>query len=76
MCTVSFIPVSNEHIILTSNRDERVNRATLPPVAEVVEDTTVFFPKDEEAGGTWFAAGDNGRVCCLLNGAFKLSRLP
>ena len=71
MCTVSFIPVNKEQFVLTSNRDERNIRPTLSPVTEVIGDTTVFFPKDVKAGGTWIAAGDNGRICCLLNGAFE-----
>jgi len=71
MCTVSYIPIKVEQFILTSNRDERIARPTLSPVAEIIGNTTVFFPKDQQAGGTWIAAGDNGRICCLLNGAFK-----
>ena len=70
MCTVSFMPLNSEHFILTSNRDERIARTTLSPVTEVIGDTKVIFPKDLEAGGTWIAAGDNGRICCLLNGAY------
>jgi len=30
----------------------------------------VGFPKDAKCGGSWIAANDNGRLCCLLNGAF------
>ena len=84
MCTVSYIPVSpgidpektsrsltNKQYVLTSNRDERKTRLTIPPVAQVIGDTTVYFPKDKEAGGSWIAAGDNGRICCLLNGAYE-----
>lgn len=61
-----------EGFILTSNRDERIARATSPPAAYSINDHSVFFPKDLEAGGTWIAASDHGRVCCLLNGAFEL----
>ncbi len=75
MCTVSYIPNGNGQFILTSNRDEKIIRPTVPPVAEIIGDTTVFFPKDIEAGGTWIAAGDNGRICCLLNGAFEKHQL-
>jgi len=71
MCTVSYIRLNDKQLVLTSNRDERIARPTLPPVAEVIGCTTVFFPKDQQAGGTWIAAGDNGRICCLLNGAFQ-----
>jgi hypothetical protein len=29
----------------------------------------VIYPKDPQAGGTWYAVGDNGSVLVLLNGA-------
>ncbi|MEJ0104485.1 MAG: hypothetical protein WDO19_18810 [Bacteroidota bacterium] len=29
------------------------------------------FPKDGNAGGTWFAVHENGNVIVLLNGGFK-----
>lgn len=70
MCTVSYIPLTNDQFILTSNRDENIDRPTSSPVAEIIGDTKVIFPKDLQAGGTWIAAGNNGRLCCLLNGAF------
>ena len=71
MCTVSFIPLGNNEFYLTSNRDEWNLRPTLAPVTEIIAGQEVTFPKDETAGGTWIAAGENGRVCCLLNGAFE-----
>jgi Transport and Golgi organisation 2 len=71
MCTVSFIPLSDQLYCLTSNRDEWNARPTLAPVSEAVGNVMVTYPKDLQAGGTWIAAGDNGRVCCLLNGAFE-----
>lgn len=64
------MPLISEQFILTSNRDERIARPTSSPVTEVIGETEVIFPKDLVAGGTWIAAGDNGRICCLLNGAF------
>ncbi len=71
MCTVTFVPVNGNDIALTSNRDESKARPTLPVADEQFDDAEVYFPKDLEAGGTWIAAGNNGRVCCLLNGGFK-----
>jgi uncharacterized protein with NRDE domain len=70
MCTESYIPLTSDQFILTYNRDENVARRTSSPVAELIGDTKVVFPKDMQAGGTWAAAGNNGRICCLLNGAF------
>lgn len=71
MCSVSFIPKNQHEFILTSNRDEKNARPTSAPVSELIGDTRVFFPKDLNAGGTWIAAGDNSRICFLLNGAFE-----
>ncbi len=69
MCTLSFV-FSNGKAIITHNRDEKTAR--LPAIAPrkyTVNNTTVFFPKDQEAGGTWFAVAENGTVAVLLNGA-------
>jgi transport and Golgi organization protein 2 len=71
MCTVSYIPSSNGNdFILTSNRDEKVKRPTFQPDIYNIRGTQVCFPKDALAGGSWIAASDKGRLCCLLNGAF------
>lgn len=71
MCTVTYIPGTGNDFFLTSNRDERIARPTSPPVFKLLNDQTVWFPKDLEAGGTWIAASENGRTCCLLNGGFE-----
>ncbi|MEM9648433.1 MAG: NRDE family protein [Bacteroidota bacterium] len=70
MCTVSFIR-REEGCFITSNRDEHISR----PVAHRPEEKTlagikVLFPKDPQAGGTWFALNEFGTVAVLLNGAF------
>ena len=70
MCTVSFVPVNNA-VIITSNRDEHIQRQhAAAPAFHVLNNKKVIFPKDQQAGGTWFAACDNGVVAVLLNGAF------
>lgn len=69
MCTVTYIP-SGDGIFLTSNRDERRGRAVaLEP--SVYEGSTghLLYPKDAQAGGTWFAVHEKGHVLILLNGA-------
>jgi len=71
MCTVSFVKKDNGEVVLTSNRDEKTHRATLPPQDYSIGAKKVAFPKDEIAGGTWIALGDDGTFCCLLNGAFE-----
>lgn len=69
MCTVTYIP-QHKRFILTSNRDERSFRETIVPMKYVHGETTLCYPKDALAGGSWIAMGNNGRVVCLLNGAF------
>lgn len=72
MCTVSYIPQKdNEGFVLTSNRDEKLFRATKVPQIYRMGETKVCFPKDEKAGGSWIATSENERLCCLLNGAFE-----
>lgn len=71
MCTVSFVR-ANDSVIITSNRDEHIGRENATaPALHVLQNKQVIFPQDARAGGTWFAAADNGTVAVLLNGAFK-----
>ncbi|HEY0676810.1 MAG TPA: NRDE family protein [Chitinophagaceae bacterium] len=70
MCTVTFIP-SKEHIILTSNRDEKHWRAPAhAPASHAFTTGNILFPKDGDAGGTWFGVHENGNVVIFLNGGF------
>jgi uncharacterized protein with NRDE domain len=70
MCTVSFVRV-NDSIIITSNRDEHVQREkAMPPAFHLLKGKKIIFPKDAKAGGTWFASANNVVVAVLLNGAF------
>jgi len=69
MCTVTFVNTANG-IVITSNRDEQVLRgAALQPEVVAFEGKKIIFPKDVKAGGTWFAADDEGNFAVLLNGA-------
>lgn len=71
MCTVTYIPF-NEKVFITSNRDEKSRRViAIPPQSYDFDSGKVFFPKDGDAGGTWFAVHENGNVIVLLNGGFK-----
>lgn len=72
MCTVSLVPKGDHNFILTSNRDEAINRKTLPPDFYTINDTRMLFPKDALAGGTWIGLSDHNRMICLLNGGFDL----
>jgi hypothetical protein len=70
MCTVTYLPLASGFII-TSNRDERLLRKpALPPAIVNGTDTSLLFPRDGEAGGTWIATAKNERTVCLLNGAY------
>ena len=71
MCTVSFVR-ANGSVIITSNRDEHIQRENAAaPTFHILSEKKIIFPKDARAGGTWFAAADNGTVAVLLNGAFE-----
>jgi uncharacterized protein with NRDE domain len=70
MCTVSFVSANGKKIV-TSNRDEHLQRETASaPEFVQLDNTKIIFPKDAKAGGTWFVASDRGVVAVLLNGAF------
>jgi len=69
MCTVSFVSVNGKFII-TSNRDEKVIRPNaVEPRNYSINNKNIIFPKDQKAGGTWFAVDENGTILVLLNGA-------
>ncbi|SEL05573.1 Transport and Golgi organisation 2 [Aquimarina amphilecti] len=72
MCTVTLIPTQENGFILTSNRDEAVNRKTLVPEFYQVDKTRMLFPKDAVAGGTWIGLSDKNTMICLLNGGFEI----
>lgn len=72
MCTVSYLPLSQTEYILTSNRDEAVERPSALPINQyLIGDRTVYFPKDQQAGGTWIATTGSDTTLCLLNGGFE-----
>jgi len=56
--------------MLISNRDEAVNRKTVPPKRYENKVISLVYPRDEVAGGTWIGASSKNRMLCLLNGAF------
>lgn len=69
MCTVTYIPQSNENsFILTSNRDEKEFRPTIAPRIYQHGEFKIGYPKDEKAGGSWIAINNRGQMNCLLNG--------
>lgn len=69
MCTVSFVAI-HDKIIITSNRDEKTVRpGAISPRSYTVNGKNLVFPKDPQAGGTWFAADNEATIVVLLNGA-------
>ncbi len=72
MCTVTLIPTQENNFILTSNRDEAIDRKTLLPEFYQVNKTRMLFPKDAVAGGTWIGVSDKNTMICLLNGGFDI----
>ena len=72
MCTLTIIPKDNKDFILTQNRDEAPDRIAMPPDFYDVDGTTLLFPKDKLAGGTWIGISEKNRVVCVLNGGFVL----
>ncbi|GAA4108563.1 NRDE family protein [Aquimarina addita] len=74
MCTVTLSPLQKNSFVLTSNRDEAINRKTLLPEFYKVNQTRMLFPKDAVAGGTWIGLSDNNTMVCLLNGGFELHK--
>ena len=75
MCTVSFV-FSNGKAIFTHNRDEKVARpSAIEPQKYIVNNKNIYFPKDQKAGGTWYAVAESGTVLVLLNGADEKHQL-
>ena len=74
MCTVTIIPKGENDFVLTSNRDEAPNRASLETDFYQVNNTKMLFPKDEKAGGTWIGVSERNRLICLLNGGFEFHK--
>lgn len=59
-------------MVITSNRDENIQRQNAAaPAFHLINNKKIVYPKDAKAGGTWFAAHNDGTVAVLLNGAFE-----
>ncbi|WP_378185472.1 NRDE family protein [Aquimarina sp. W85] len=71
MCTVTLQLKPNNNFVLTSNRDESVNRETLAPQLYSYKGSNMIYPKDIRAGGSWIGMSDNKSMVCLLNGGYR-----
>lgn len=76
MCTLTYVPnlENKQNFMLVDNRDEAVNRPAEFPQTYRELDTQLFYPKDIQAGGTWFGISVKKRAIALMNGAFKRHR--
>lgn len=71
MCTVTYLPKSNNEFILTHNRDEHFSRGIAQfPSIKNISNQNILTPIDSNAGGTWIATSQNYTLC-LLNGGYK-----
>jgi len=72
MCTLSYLP-HKEGFYLVNNRDESPARAqTLQPQTITINGKKILCPIDTEGKGTWIGVNEDGRMVCLMNGAFVL----
>ena len=71
MCTVTYLPLSHGGFILTSTRDEKTSRKPAhSPALHELHGRQVYFPRDQDASGTWISSGPDAHTLCLLNGGF------
>lgn len=71
MCTVTYLPLTGKGFLLTSTRDEKIVRqAAIPPMQYEVEKSSLYYPRDPDAQGTWIASSVAEYSLCLLNGGF------
>ena len=62
MCTLIILRRPNHSwpLILAANRDEMLNRSSLPPDRHWTDRSEVIAGRDELAGGTWLGINDYG----------------
>ena len=68
MCTIAFAwqVLADAPIAVAANRDEALDRESLPPdVSE--RDPTIVAPQDAEAGGTWIGVSERGLFVGITN---------
>lgn len=71
MCVLTFVPTASNGFILTNNRDENSSRPkALAPKKYHAGGSSIYYPKDAKAEGTWIATSQKYTLC-LLNGAFE-----
>ena len=68
MCTLTLAwqVFEDAPVVVAANRDERLNRESVPPSRRDWETPTVA-PQDSEAGGTWLGYNDHGVLVAITN---------
>ncbi len=67
MCTLTLVP-AKDHLIITMNRDEAVDRHEGPPHRWLDSDQPRrWFGTDKASGGSWFGVNEFGLAIALLN---------
>jgi|TARA_B110000967_G_C18901199_1_gene575282 hypothetical protein len=69
MCSIVILKQSDSEwpVIIGANRDEMIQRKSLPPARHWEEQKYIVAGKDVEAGGTWLGVNDYGLVAAVLN---------
>lgn len=69
MCTAIILrrPGHSWPILVGANRDEMLDRPTLPPARHWPDRPNVVAGQDELAGGTWLGLNDEGVVSGVMN---------
>ncbi|MDB9985811.1 NRDE family protein [Pelagibacterales bacterium] len=69
MCSIVILRQSDSEwpIIIGANRDEMIERQSLPPGRHWEQQKHIMAGKDIEAGGTWLGVNDYGLVAAVLN---------
>lgn len=69
MCTLILLwrPEHPWPLLLAANRDERLERASLPPGRHWPDRPEVVAGLDQAAGGSWLGLNDHGLVAAVMN---------
>lgn len=78
MCTVLVLlrPDDPWPLLVGENRDERIDRASLPPGRYWPDAPGILAGRDVLGGGSWFGVNDDGVVATIINGPNRLGPLP
>jgi len=77
MCTVLLLlrPGDRWPLLIGANRDERLDRAFLPPGRYWRDEPRIVAGRDVLGGGSWFGVNDDGVTATIVNGMDRLGPL-